>query len=202
MGSNALVEENHQSDNCNIVTKSVGSSIKIDSISIDLVSPNDKGNAAKCEHFSICGYVSEMRQKDWRKCWPFSLDHNPSKSVEQTCVLPPLEVPKFRWWNCQHCLLEFGTKEAANNYGTDNDHCTSRLKANTVCSNGMSPGDVLMLPTEFQEALKQHNIVEGRNFDVNSHKLSMNCESSSCRDKKENETEVVKYIQQLMLNDY
>ncbi|XP_038710856.1 protein EMBRYONIC FLOWER 1-like isoform X2 [Tripterygium wilfordii] len=81
MGSNALVEENHQSDNCNIVTKSVGSSIKIDSISIDLVSPNDKGNAAKCEHFSICGYVSEMRQKDWRKCWPFSLDHNPRQEI-------------------------------------------------------------------------------------------------------------------------
>ncbi|KAF5726191.1 protein EMBRYONIC FLOWER 1-like isoform X1 [Tripterygium wilfordii] len=191
MGSNAVVEENRQSGNCNIVTQSVGSSIKIDSISIDLVSSNDKGNAAKCEHFSIRGYVSEIRQKDWRKCWPFSSDDNPNKSVEQTCMLPPLEVSKFKWWHCQHCLLEFGAKDAADNYGTRNDHGTSRLKSNTVCSHGMSLGDVSMLPSEFQEALKV-DIFEGKKFDVNSPKLSTDCQLSSCRDKKENETEVVK----------
>lgn len=48
-----MVEENHQSSNSNLLSKSVESSIKIDSISIDLVNANEKTNAENCGHFSI-----------------------------------------------------------------------------------------------------------------------------------------------------
>lgn len=52
MERNIVGEENHQVDDSDLVSKSVGSSVKIDSISIDLVN-NDEANAGKCEHFSI-----------------------------------------------------------------------------------------------------------------------------------------------------
>lgn len=52
MERSIMGEENHQVDDSDLVSKSVGSSIKIDSISIDLVN-NDEANAGKCEHFSI-----------------------------------------------------------------------------------------------------------------------------------------------------
>ncbi|KAE8658099.1 Embryonic flower 1, putative isoform 2 [Hibiscus syriacus] len=107
MESTIVVVET-QSCSSNLVPKSGESPIKIDSISIDLVNANDDIDAGQCEHFSIRGYASEMRHKNWRKCWPFALGSDLSISEEQDCKLPPLFVPKFRWWCCQNCLHEIG----------------------------------------------------------------------------------------------
>lgn len=108
-----MVEENHCKSNVNTVSKSDGPFIQIDSISIDLVSAKDKSDAGKCEHFSIRGYVAEIRKKDWKRCYPFSLEGDQTESEEQTSFLPPLDVPKFRWWRCQNCLREVASKGAA-----------------------------------------------------------------------------------------
>ncbi|CAL0319235.1 unnamed protein product [Lupinus luteus] len=76
----------------------MGSYIQIDSIYIDLTNPVGKRNAGKCEHFSIRGYVSEIRKKDWKACWPFPVD----ESEEQPSP-PVLDAPKYR-------SLESGTQ--------------------------------------------------------------------------------------------
>lgn len=53
MESSIVVEGSPCKSNSNTVSKSEGSFIQIDSISIDLVSAKDKSDAGKCEHFSI-----------------------------------------------------------------------------------------------------------------------------------------------------
>lgn len=72
------------------------STIKIDSlyIKLDIVKEKD---VQKCRHFSIRGYVAEMREKGRSNLLPFT---------EQ---LPPIDVPHFRNWICQRCLQNCGT---------------------------------------------------------------------------------------------
>lgn len=52
----------------------------------------------------ICsGYVSEVRKRDPKVCYPFSRkDSTEPLSIE----LPPMVVPKFRWWQCNSCVPE------------------------------------------------------------------------------------------------
>ncbi|CAA7025942.1 unnamed protein product [Microthlaspi erraticum] len=81
------------------------SSIKINSISIDLADATDGIDAGKCEHFSIRGYVAEIRQRDYRKCWPFSEESVELRDHESFC-LPALPVRKSRWWRCPSCIKD------------------------------------------------------------------------------------------------
>jgi hypothetical protein len=54
MERSIVVEGSHCKSKSNTISKSEGSFIQIDSISIDLVSAKDKiSDAGKCEHFSI-----------------------------------------------------------------------------------------------------------------------------------------------------
>ena len=46
-----------------------------------------------------------MREKDWKKCWPFDFDGD-YESAETISLLPPFHVPQFRWWRCQNCRKE------------------------------------------------------------------------------------------------
>ncbi|KAG8487693.1 hypothetical protein CXB51_018076 [Gossypium anomalum] len=114
METTTVVKETHHSCSSNLVAKSMESPIKIDSISIDLINANDDIDTRKCEHFSIRGYASEMRGKDWKKSWPFALDGGQNIFKEQNCKLPPLLVPKFRWWCCQNCLRDTGAEGSIN----------------------------------------------------------------------------------------
>lgn len=158
-------EENHQVDDSDLVSKSVGSSIKIDSISIDLVN-DDEANAGKCEHFSIRGFVSEVRKKNWKLCWPFALDGNHNKPEEETYALPPLHVEKFRWWRCQNCLQELGSEGNTFGYGNGCNYCSSaRFKSTGTCPHMSSFGDAAMLQSDIGQARKL-NIPAGRKVDA------------------------------------
>lgn len=53
MERSIVEEENLYKSNSNTVSKSEGSFIQIDSISIDLGTAKDDSDAGKCEHFSI-----------------------------------------------------------------------------------------------------------------------------------------------------
>ncbi|KAH0895601.1 hypothetical protein HID58_045169, partial [Brassica napus] len=90
--------------------KSMGSSIKINSISIDLADAAKEIDMVKCDHFSIRGYVAETRERDHNKCWPF-----PEESVtlvdQENYSLPSLSVPKFRWWRCMSCIRDINADE-------------------------------------------------------------------------------------------
>ncbi|TXG62026.1 hypothetical protein EZV62_013389 [Acer yangbiense] len=158
-----VVEENHQiTSGSDLFSKSVGSSVKkIDSISIDLVSNDDETDAGECGHFSIRGYVSEIRKKNWKMCWPFALDSNHDRSEEQTCPLSPLHVSKSRWWRCPNCLQELGNESITNNHGDAFNYCNStRIKSSGTCSHVSSPGDATMPQPDVLQAPRL-NILEG-----------------------------------------
>ncbi|KAK4852948.1 hypothetical protein QYF36_001415 [Acer negundo] len=164
-----VVEENHQiTSGSDLFSKSVGSSSvkKIDSISIDLVSNDDENDAGECGHFSIRGYVSEIRKKNWKMCWPFALDSNHDRSEEQTCPLSPLHVSKSRWWRCHNCLQELGTESITNNHGDAFNYCNStRIKSSGICSHVSSPGDATMPQPDVLQAPRL-NILEGGTVDA------------------------------------
>ncbi|EFH47738.1 predicted protein [Arabidopsis lyrata subsp. lyrata] len=91
----------------------MGSSIKINSISIDLAGAANEIDMVKCDHFSIRGFVAETRERDLRKCWPFA-EESVSLVDQQNYSLPSLSVPKFRWWHCMSCIKDIdahGTKD-------------------------------------------------------------------------------------------
>ncbi|GLT85423.1 hypothetical protein SLE2022_036130 [Rubroshorea leprosula] len=179
-------EEIYQSGSANLVTKSAGPSIKIDSIVIDLVNANSGIDSEKCEHFSLRGYVSEVRSKDWKKCWPFALDSIHNNSEEQSCELPPLDVPKFRWSSCQNCLRQVGAKHIANEDGA---LCNTfgKFKSFGSCRHR----DATMLSSDFQQAANL-NIYESRQTDANT---SLNVNGNGyrhllCGDKGEKKTKI------------
>lgn len=51
-----------------------------------------------------------MRNKDKKTCLPFS-----SQGVDDGLAdnLPPISVPKFRWWRCSTCVPDFAADSAA-----------------------------------------------------------------------------------------
>ncbi|KAK4277010.1 hypothetical protein QN277_015081 [Acacia crassicarpa] len=103
--------------------------IKIDSLFIDLTDYYDKSiDPGKCEHFSMRGYVSEIRQKDWKLCSPFPVQDNPNES-EQSPLLPPFDVPKL---SCRSCSQRELTSEGSHkDDGKDLNCCTAALNSDT-----------------------------------------------------------------------
>ncbi|RWR82887.1 protein EMBRYONIC FLOWER 1-like protein [Cinnamomum micranthum f. kanehirae] len=70
---------------------------------------DDQKVEEKCGHFSIRGYVAEVRKTDWKITWPFSVPDDCNESDEDAQWLPPLCVSEFRWWRCPNCLRRIGT---------------------------------------------------------------------------------------------
>ncbi|XVF48574.1 hypothetical protein PTKIN_Ptkin03bG0201500 [Pterospermum kingtungense] len=183
-----VVEETHQSCSSNLVAKSVESPIKIDSISIDLNNANDDVDTGKCEHFSIRGYASEMRNKDWKKCWPFAFGCGQNISEKENHKLPSLLIPKFRWWCCQTCLQEIGA-EGSINEGRNVASSSSKLKSFGSCPNVACHGDAVKWLSDLQQAEKI-NIELGKH-DANA---CVNVDNSACHplstDKSEKKSEI------------
>lgn len=51
------------------------------------------------------GYVSDVRKRNKKICWPFPEFQNPiDLDYKHENVLPPLAVADFKWWNCKRCL--------------------------------------------------------------------------------------------------
>lgn len=79
---------------------------------IDLAAADDEKDTNKCEHFTIRGYVAEVRKRDTKIGCPFALlrKHFPD---QHACSLPPLSITRFRWWNCHNCLHNSLSAETA-----------------------------------------------------------------------------------------
>ena len=116
-----------------------------------------------------------MRNKDWKKCWPFALDGGQNISEEQNCKLPPLLVPKFRWWCCQNCLQENGAEVSENEERTVANN-SSKLKSFGSCPNVSSHGDAVKWLSDLQQAGKIN--VESRKHDANA---CVKVDTSDCR---------------------
>ncbi|MCD7469519.1 hypothetical protein HAX54_008620 [Datura stramonium] len=139
--SNTAVQENsHTSDIDTSVSKSLGSLIQIESISIDLDIPMPKKEEGNCQHFSIRGYVADMRKKDWKICSPFTSTSDHCISEEQ---LLPLDVPKFRWWRCKNCIQEVGTESAGEEIEILSPSCRSRLISTNMASTSSATTNAL-----------------------------------------------------------
>ncbi|KAL6544299.1 hypothetical protein OROGR_010796 [Orobanche gracilis] len=84
-------------------SKGLGSVVQINSIAIDIncSMEMEEIEEPKHEHFSIRGFVSEMRKKDRKMCFPFPPEGN---GDDIDIDPPPLSVPKFRWWQCSECV--------------------------------------------------------------------------------------------------
>ncbi|KAE9603777.1 putative protein EMBRYONIC FLOWER 1 [Lupinus albus] len=108
----------------------MGSYIQIDSISIDLTNSVGERDAGKCEHFSIRGYVSEIRKKDWKTCWPFLVDESKEKPS-----LPPLHAPKYKCQQCQNCPQESAAKDIDKDDQTNFACCSTQRRSDTNCNN-------------------------------------------------------------------
>ncbi|RVW17282.1 Protein embryonic flower 1 [Vitis vinifera] len=186
-----LAEASHQRGDSILTSRPNRPLVKIDSISIDLISADEKNEAEKCQHFSIRGYVAEVRKRDKKICWPFALDESHNKLEEQTCILPPLDVPKFRWWHCQNCLQEIGTKASEKEIATVPSCNNTVYKSNGTCLHMTSRGAETVLLLDYPRALNV-DISEGRKVDAstsgnvndNEHHVSL------CSDKQDKQAEV------------
>ncbi|KAK7410367.1 hypothetical protein VNO78_01097 [Psophocarpus tetragonolobus] len=147
----------------------MGSYIHIDSISIDLAESIGKRDAGKCEHFSIRGYVSEMRKKDWKICWPF-----PGHESDKQPSFMPLEVPKYSCQHCQNSAQEIAAEDIQKDDQTDFDFCSTGCRSGSNCNN-----------TAFKSGIRQdprHDPLERSEIDLNT---TLSCVNDSVPNSNE-----------------
>ncbi|QHN83165.1 Protein EMBRYONIC FLOWER [Arachis hypogaea] len=154
-----------------VIELMMGSFVQVNSISIDLADAiGDKASAGKCQHFSIRGYVSEIRKKDWKKCWPF-----PVNESEENPSLPPLDVPTYRCFGCESCHQESVTKDMDKDGQTDFNCCSSGCKSDTNC--GKAAVKSLISSCQIYIILKgkivKSMLLEGLAFLLNTQILSL-----------------------------
>ncbi|XXG56729.1 hypothetical protein AAC387_Pa03g4067 [Persea americana] len=135
----------------------------------------DDKREGKCGHFSIRGYVAEIRKRDRKISWPFSIDDENNKVDENAHGLPPMSVSEFRWWRCPNCLRKAGATGA----DTDGEvvHCMCDIE-----------DDAHKLLSGFQE-VSQESFSEGRKGgeDDTANSNDGECYPSLCSDAKEKE---------------
>ncbi|KAL0372130.1 UNVERIFIED_CONTAM: hypothetical protein Scaly_0894600 [Sesamum calycinum] len=101
----AVDESHRRSDSLASASKSLGSLVQINSIAIDISCAMEEIESPAHEHFSIRGFVAGMRQKDRKLCSPFA-----SEGDDVVDNLPPLPVPRFRWWQCSNCVPDISAE--------------------------------------------------------------------------------------------
>ena len=126
------------------------------------------------------GYVSEIRKKNWKICWPFALDGDLDKSdQEKSAMLPPLNAPKFRSWCCQNCLREIGSKNVAKS--TD---LIRHVGSDSKCTGFRMPPitATALLQSDCQQGPKS-KIVEEKRFHAYTHSANENSLANSMSHK-------------------
>ncbi|KAI4377855.1 hypothetical protein MLD38_015422 [Melastoma candidum] len=123
-------------------------STQVDQIPTDPDSVSEKNSEEKCKHFSMRKYVFEMRQKDALKCWPFNMDNILSQVPKD--VLPPLDVPKYRWWRCPHCLPEFWATATDTENGAISNTSCGKCKFTGPFADAMTPSETATVASNFQ----------------------------------------------------
>ncbi|KAF7830125.1 protein EMBRYONIC FLOWER 1 [Senna tora] len=170
----------------NTIIEFMRSYIQIDSISIDLSFPIDKSSdPGKCENFSMRGYVSEIRKKDWKLCWPFPLQHDHHSESEQSRLLPPSDVPKLRC--CQNGRTEIDSDRRKKDDRT-NLNCSAGCISKSNCSNAA-------LTSDTQQQVPIPVTFEGKEIDLNnSTNLSTGNDHVAVTNEKEKKSDVVHEI--------
>ncbi|KAL6533926.1 hypothetical protein OROHE_013759 [Orobanche hederae] len=78
------------------------------------------------EHFSMRGFVAGMRKKNPKTCVPYASEAKRNSDLMDD-HLPPLIVPRFRWWQCSNCFPDVFTKNTTQETveADTSDVCTS-----------------------------------------------------------------------------
>ncbi|KAK4755901.1 hypothetical protein SAY87_009658 [Trapa incisa] len=136
--------------------------IHIDSISIDLPHINSKnGKTTNCEHFSIRKYVSDRRQKESKTYGLFGFDkRSASAELDPTFSLPPIDVPKFRWWQCRNCLEGVSEKENGKPMLVNNLNVDSNSDGPSCSHIALTGNETMVLVSEFKQILNLNNSAE------------------------------------------
>ncbi|XP_030452519.1 protein EMBRYONIC FLOWER 1 isoform X2 [Syzygium oleosum] len=158
---------------------------QIDSISINLRGVAGKSNT-KCEHFSIRKYVSGMRQKESKLCWPFKLEKDTSEVPKD--MLPPLDVPKFRWWRCQTCVPDLCIESTPAEKVVDN----SGFKCNceSARTNLLSQSQTATVASDFQQIMSVGIASTGKSDatvlpQINGNDVRASLDSNAKKDKED-----------------
>ncbi|XP_008783264.1 protein EMBRYONIC FLOWER 1-like [Phoenix dactylifera] len=99
MEASSVKESNYRGENILIPQSSLS---QIEPRLIEAAAADGVQGTETCDHFSIRGYVAEIRKKDPKICCPFPMFHGQT-SDKHIGLLPPLPMTKFRRWNCQNC---------------------------------------------------------------------------------------------------
>ncbi|GAB2223167.1 hypothetical protein Droror1_Dr00017305 [Drosera rotundifolia] len=144
MGSIAVEKEQHQTDSRTPI-KATGSCAHDESIPVE-TSLNERIEAsASCSNFSIRGYVAEVRKRDKKLCFPLCTNDGSNESLIDSYELPPLDVPKFRWWECDGCLRDNGSEKSGeiiylrNGLSSNPNDIASSSQRSNVAAGLMSP---------------------------------------------------------------
>lgn len=121
-------------------------------------------------------------------CWPFASESEQNNFEEQASMLPHLNVPKFKWWRCQNCLQEIGSRGTEKNHHPDLNSCGVGFKSNSSNSQMPSFDNSAILLPDYQQAPRS-NIIEERMVEATNVNGSMH-HPSSHSDKKEEKVEV------------
>ncbi|KAJ9537112.1 hypothetical protein OSB04_029845 [Centaurea solstitialis] len=128
-----------QGSNATGLHNSGGSTVKINSLSIDLGIVKEKGDhAQKCSHFSIRGYAAKMRESGGNNYLPFA------HGSEQD--LPPIEVPRFRYWLCQSCLQDSGAARTSQEVALVSRYGKSMVQPCATCYSTLDCHGLPILP--------------------------------------------------------
>ncbi|KAJ0260798.1 Protein EMBRYONIC FLOWER 1 [Hirschfeldia incana] len=150
----------------------------------DLAGAANETDMVKCDHFSIRGYVAGRRERDHRKCWPFS------EESQQSYPLPSLSVPKSRWWRCMSCIRDINADGKKDLGLQANSTSISGEKVDGISSVIPSQSKLNPLTITDQEKERENDIagnVVVENEDVN-------CERSQKDDQTVAATTLVKKV--------
>ncbi|KAK1313232.1 hypothetical protein QJS10_CPA06g00702 [Acorus calamus] len=126
--------------NCNreedslMIASSHSSEPLIEARSFDPINADESQGPVNCGHFTIRGYVSEIRKRDLKNCLSFMMNHEPYNLDKLSSSLPPLQVPDFKWWGCQTCSKASDTIHAAIKERESTNRFGREAKSDTTCS--------------------------------------------------------------------
>lgn len=112
---------------------------------------------------TLCSkYVSNKRQKENKLCWLFESDKKSGSAEleESKLPLPPLDVPKFRWWQCRNCLHGVSEKEIGKSVLVNKLNGESNSDGPSCTHIALTRKETTVLVSEFKQILKLDNAAE------------------------------------------
>ncbi|GLJ29782.1 hypothetical protein SUGI_0588120 [Cryptomeria japonica] len=96
--------------------------------------------SSSCKAFSIRSYVTNIRETDISKCWPFPLHLLQRRMGKHTVpILPLLEVPTFRYWQCLDCLVSEFNLDSFNEIKNDQQQLDNLMNAMPINGDAKFP---------------------------------------------------------------